>query len=387
MDTRAAYRYCEEITWSQARNFAYGIRLLPPAKRQALAAVYAFARRIDDIGDGDLPAPAKLAALAGARASVTALSARCERPDGTGLPGGNGSLPGESGLPGGNGGVPGESGLLGGNGSVPGENGQPGESGQPPGDGASRDLVLVALADAANRFDIPLAAFGELIDGCEADVRGTTYRTFDDLLHYCRCVAGSIGRLSLGVFGTADVATAAPLADALGVALQLTNILRDIREDYLGGRIYLPAEDFERFGCSLGNGALGPGSPEHGASQHGASQHGASQHGASRHGPGDAANGDKLAALVEFEAERASAWYAKGLTLIPLLDWRSAASAGAMAGIYHRLLERIAATPGVVLERRMSLPASEKALVAARSLVVALRPHGAGAAAGKGAAR
>jgi phytoene synthase len=345
VDVPAAYRHCEEITWSQARNFAYGIRLLPPAKRQALAAVYAFARRIDDIGDGDLPAPDKLAALADARASVTALSAERHRPEESVPPGGNGSLPGES--------------------------------GRPPGDGASGDLVLVALADAADRFDIPLAAFGELIDGCEADVRGTTYRTFDDLLHYCRCVAGSIGRLSLGVFGTADITTAAPLADALGVALQLTNILRDIREDYLSGRIYLPAEDFERFGCSLGSGALQPGAPENGASRHGASQH----------GPGDEANGDKLAALVEFEAERASAWYAKGLTLIPLLDWRSAASAGAMAGIYHRLLERIAATPRVVLERRMSLSASEKALVAARSLVVALRPHGAGAAAGKGAAR
>src|SRR5215475_2700288 len=330
MDTRAAYRYCEEITWSQARNFAYGIRLLPPAKRQALAAVYAFARRIDDIGDGDLPAPAKLAALAGARDSVTALSAERDPPGGNGRP-------------------------------AP-ENG---------------DLVLVALADAASRFEIPLAAFGELIDGCEADVRGTTYRTFDDLLHYCRCVAGSIGRLSLGVFGTADVATAAPLADALGVALQLTNILRDIREDYLGGRIYLPAEDFERFGCSLENGAL----------QTAAAEHGPGQHGPGQHGPGDGANGDKLAALVEFEAERAGAWYAKGLTLIPLLDWRSAASAGAMAGIYHRLLERIAATPRVVLERRMSLSPREKALVAARSLVVALRPHGAGAAAGKGAAR
>jgi phytoene synthase len=343
MDTRAAYRYCEEITWSQARNFAYGIRLLPPAKRQALAAVYAFARRIDDIGDGDLPPPAKLAALADARASVTALSA------GHHPPGGNGSLPREN--------------------------------GGPPGDGAADDLVLVALADAASRFDIPLAAFGELIDGCEADVRGTTYRTFDDLLHYCRCVAGSIGRLSLGVFGTADVATAAPLADALGVALQLTNILRDIREDYLGGRIYLPAEDFERFGCSLGNGALQPGAAEHGVGQHGSGQHGSGQH-----GPGNGADGDKLAALVEFEAERAGAWYAKGLTLIPLLDWRSAASAGAMAGIYHRLLERIAATPGAVLERRMSLSPREKALVAARSLVVALRPRGAGAAA-KGAAR
>jgi phytoene synthase len=392
MDTRAAYRHCEEITWSQARNFAYGIRLLPPAKRQALAAVYAFARRIDDIGDGNLPAPAKLAALADARASVTALGAQRDLPGETARPGGNGGVPGKSSLPEGNG-QPGED-------SPPGANGQPGGYSQPGDGGLARqngqppagDLVLVALADAANRFDIPLAAFGELIDGCEADVRGTTYRTFDDLLHYCRCVAGSIGRLSLGVFGTADVATAAPLADALGVALQLTNILRDIREDYLGGRIYLPAEDFERFGCSLGNGALGPGSPEHGvgqhgAGQHGAGQHGAGQHGAGQHGPGDGANGDKLAALVEFEAERASAWYAKGLTLIPLLDWRSAASAGAMAGIYHRLLERIAATPREVLERRMSLSASEKALVAARSLVVALRPHGAGAAAGKGAAR
>jgi 15-cis-phytoene synthase len=338
MDVHAAYRHCEEITWSQARNFSYGIRLLPPAKRQALAAVYAFARRIDDIGDGDLPKPAKLAALAGARASVTALGAPAAAPSRNGGP-------------------------SRGNGSGPGENG-------PAGTGPGGDLVLVALADAAARFDIPLAAFGELIDGCEADVRGTTYRTFDDLLHYCRCVAGSIGRLSLGVFGTGDVATAAPLADALGVALQLTNILRDIREDYLGGRVYLPAEDFERFGCSLEDGPLqwGAGGP-------------------AQPGPGDDANGDKLAALVEFEAQRASAWYTKGLALMPLLDWRSAASAGAMAGIYFRLLERIAATPRAVLERRMSLSTREKALVAAQSLAVALRPRRPGGTAVKGAAR
>src|SRR5215469_10162276 len=332
MDIHAAYRHCEEITWSQARNFSYGIRLLPPAKRQALSAVYAFARRIDDIGDGDLPEPDKLAALAGARASVTAL------------------------------GTPAPAYAWNGNGGRP-------EANRPPG-GASTpvdDLVLVALADAAGRFEIPLAAFGELIDGCEADVRGTTYRTFDDLLHYCRCVAGSIGRLSLGVFGTDDVATAAPLADALGVALQLTNILWDVREDYLGGRVYLPSEDFERFGCSLEDGPL--------------------QRGPAQPGPGDNANGEKLAALVEFEAQRASAWYTKGLALMPLLDWRSAASAGAMAGIYFRLLERIAATPRVVLERRMSLSTREKALVAARSLAVALRPRRAGSAVVKGAAR
>jgi phytoene synthase len=294
MNVAAAYRHCEQITWSQARNFSYGIRLLPLPKRQALAAVYAFARRVDDIGDGDLPGPDKLAALARARASVTALR------DGAGPPAS--------------------------------------------GNGAGPDLVLVALADAAGRFDIPLAAFGELIDGCEADVRGTSYRTFEDLLHYCRCVAGSIGRLSLGVFGTADVATAAPLADALGVALQLTNILRDIREDYQDGRVYLPAEDFERFGCSLASGPADRG---------------------------------KLAELVRFEAQRATTWYARGLALMPLLDWRSAASAGAMAGIYFRLLKRIAATPQAVLERRVSLSTGEKAMVAARSLGTALRPRAA----------
>ena len=146
MDVPAAYRHCEEVTWSQARNFSYGIRLLPPDKRQALSAVYAFARRIDDIGDGSLPAAEKLSALQQARASVTVLA-----------------------------------------------------SGDQP---AHDDLVLIALSDAGRRFPIPLAAFGELIDGCEADVRGTSYQTFDDLRQYCRCVAGSIGRLSLGVFGT-----------------------------------------------------------------------------------------------------------------------------------------------------------------------------------------
>jgi phytoene synthase len=301
MDVAAAYRHCEEITWSQARNFSYGIRLLPSAKRRALAAVYAFARRIDDIGDGTLPAADKLAALAEARASITALA-------------------GSQGA------------SLGG----PGAEAAAGLS----------DPVLVALADAGRRFPVPLEAFGELIDGCEADVRGTSYVTFDDLRNYCRCVAGSIGRLSLGVFGTRDLATAAPLADALGVALQLTNILRDIREDYRDGRIYLPEEDFKRFGAEL--------RPD---------------------GSGWPATDPKLVDLVVFEAERARDWYSRGLRLMPMLDRRSAACTGAMAGIYFRLLENIAAAPELVLQRRVSLSAGQKAVVAARSLAgTALRP-------------
>jgi 15-cis-phytoene synthase len=284
-DVRAAYRHCEQVTRTEARNFSYGIRLLPAAKRRALSAVYAFARRVDDIGDGTLPAADKLAALADARAAVAAL-------DGGGA------------------------------------------------DAAGGDLVLVALADAARRRPIPLGAFDELIEGCEADVRGTSYATFGELEHYCRCVAGAIGRLSLGVFGSKDPAVAERLADALGIALQLTNILRDIREDLGNGRVYLPAEDLKRFGAELA-----PGRDLDSL-------------------PGDQA----LHEVMRFEAQRAFAWYADGLRLLPLLDRRSAASAGAMAGIYLRLLEQIGADPAAALRQRQSLPGKAKAMVAVRAL-------------------
>ncbi len=136
---------------SRPRTSPTASRCCRPAKRRALSAVYAFARRIDDIGDGLLPAADKVAELERARADVTALA-----------------------------------------------------GGGRPGQDTAADPVLAALADAASRYPIPLAAFGELIDGCEADVRGTSYASFAELEHYCRCVAGSIGRLSLGVFGSAD---------------------------------------------------------------------------------------------------------------------------------------------------------------------------------------
>jgi phytoene synthase len=287
VDADEAYAACEQITWEQARNFAYGIRLLPPPKRRALAAVYAFARRIDDIGDGDLPPAEKAAKLEAARGQVLVLAA-----------------------------------------------------GDNPDDG---DPVLVALADTGRRFAVPLAAFGELIDGCLADVTGTSYKTFDDLLWYCRCVAGSIGRLSLGVYGATEPEKQAKLADDLGVALQLTNILRDVREDYLNGRVYLPAEDLAKFGIEFA--PFGQPEPF----------------------PATAMQA-RFASLVEFEAARAREWYASGMRLLATIDRRSAACTGAMAGIYRRLLERIARQPHAVLEGRMSLPAGQKALVAAQAL-------------------
>jgi phytoene synthase len=150
------------------------------------------------------------------------------------------------------------------------------------------------------------------------------------------------------VFGCADPAVAEPLADSLGVALQLTNILRDIREDLGNGRVYLPAEDLKRFGCTLEpGGTLGP----YGTAP----------------APDGAAGG--MDRLIRFEADRARGWYARGLALMPLLDWRSKASTGAMAGIYLRLLDHMSATPGTVLQERMSLPAREKLMVAGRSLL------------------
>ncbi|HEY3811539.1 MAG TPA: squalene/phytoene synthase family protein, partial [Acidimicrobiales bacterium] len=200
---------------------------------------------------------------------------------------------------------------------------------------AGDDPVLVAVADAARRFPLPLGAFDELIDGCEMDVHGTDYQTFDDLVGYCRRVAGSIGRLSLGVYGTADVDQAQPLADALGVALQITNILRDVIEDRDEmSRIYLPVEDRKRF-------AVAP----------------------DLSGPVDG-----VLALITFEAGRAEDWYDQGLALLPMLDWRSRACTAAMAGIYRRLLTRIQRDPGGVLRGRMSLPGREKAAVAVRAL-------------------
>jgi phytoene synthase len=270
-----AYRECERITWTQARNFAYGIRLLPAAKRRGLAVIYAFARRVDDIGDGTMPPEDKIAALEDARLAIGDLAAA-----------------------------------------------------------SAEDPVLFALADVERSFPVPIGAFGELIDGCIADVRGASYGTFEDLLHYCRCVAGSIGRLSLGIYGTSgDAELAAQLADSLGVALQLTNILRDVREDYQNGRVYLPSEDLAKFDVAL-----------------------------------DVPSESQFSRLVEFEVERARDWYATGLRLLPMLDWRSAACTGAMAGIYRRLLERIAAQPAEVLRGRMSLSTGEKAAVAVKAL-------------------
>jgi phytoene synthase len=250
------------------------MRLLPPGRRDALFAVYALARRIDDVADGDLPAEAKLTELAAIRQALGAID-------------------------------------------------------------ESDDPVLVALADGAARYPIPLDAFGDLLDGAELDVRGATYETWAETEHYCRCVAGSIGRLALGVFETFDRTRATVLADDLGVALQLGNIVRDLTEDVPLGRSYLPREDLERFGVLVVDGHL--------------------------EGP--------VELLVAFEAQRGLEWLDHGLALLPLLDRRSAICVAALSSPYGRLLRRMVAHPESVMQGRPRLGKVEKGLVLARSMI------------------
>ncbi|MGH9055000.1 MAG: phytoene/squalene synthase family protein, partial [Acidimicrobiales bacterium] len=129
MNIDDAYARCEEITAAQARNFSYGIRLLPPPKRRAMSALYAMARRIDDIGDGATAPPVKLAGLADVRKSLAAVANRDPIDE--------------------------------------------------------SDPVLVALSDVAVRYPLPIDALDELVDGCEMDVSGTEYQTFEELVGYC----------------------------------------------------------------------------------------------------------------------------------------------------------------------------------------------------------
>ncbi len=276
VDIEAAYDVCVQITRAQARDLYFAVGALSAYRRRALCAIYAFVRRVDDAAEGNLRHAEKLWLLAEARAGI-------------------------------------------------------------PRDGTPRpiDPVLVALRDVNRRFRIPLTSLDDLIDGAESDAHGVTYDTFEDLVQYCRQVAGSAGRLSIAVLGSRDPAAAAQLADDLGVAMQLTNILRDLVRDSQRGRVYLPREDFELFGC--------PADPL-------------------------SASPELLGRLIRHQARRNREWYARGLALLPLLDARGAAYVEARAGTHTRLLERIERSPTDVLRGRISLPAPERVRIAATAL-------------------
>jgi phytoene synthase len=241
-----AYAEVERLTRRRARNFAYGIMLLPREKRRAIAAIYAFARRVDDIADGSLPDETKREQLERLRAELGAPS--------------------------------------------------------------GQDATLVALADARGRFAIPLDALQALIDGGVQDTEQTRYATFDELRGYCARVAGAVGRACVPVYGADEPAR----AETLGIALQLINIIRDVAEDWRLGRVYLPLDEMRRYGVSEDTIAAGRPTPE-------------------------------WRELMAFQATRARAHLAEGLTLLGYLDRRSAACVATFAGLYRSTLDRIEA--------------------------------------------
>ena len=271
MTIDAAYGEVERLTRKRARNFAYGIMVLPREKRRAIAAIYAFARRVDDIADGDLPDREKRTQLSSLRAA----------------------LDGDS----------------------------------------SGDAMLVALADARHRYAIPNDALRALVAGGLQDLDQSRYADFEQLYGYCRKVAGAVGIACVAVYGSDDVER----AERLGVALQLINIMRDVREDWQLGRVYIPQDELGSFGVT----------------------------------EDDIAHGrvtDSWRALMTFHAERARAYLQDGLGLVRSLDGRSALCVSTFAGLYRATLERIEAAGFDVFDGPPQLSALTKLRIVGEGL-------------------
>ena len=275
-DVALSYRYCRRVARSRARNFYYSFVLLPRPQRDAMCAMYAFMRYCDDLSDEP---GATRAAIERWRADLDqALAGRF--------------------------------------------------SGHP---------VWPAFHDAVRRFAIPHQYFREMIDGVASDVEPRRIETFDQLHRYCYQVASVVGLTTVHIFGF-DSPAALPLAEKCGVAFQLTNILRDIREDAGLGRIYLPAEDLRRFGVTEEDLRSGNRSPA-------------------------------FVELMRFEAARARACYDESRPLLELVSPHSRPSLWALIEIYSRLLERIERSGYDVFARRIRLPARQKAGIVLRALL------------------
>ncbi len=272
----ASYAHCEAVARRRARNFYYSFLALPAAKRRAMCALYAFMRECDDLSDGD-------------RASREALLDWRRQLDQ--------ALRGE----------------------------------MPP------HPLWPAFADTVQRCRIPVECLHGMIEGVGSDFEPREFQTFDELCRYCYLVASVVGIATIHVFGFSDP-RAPELAERCGIAFQLTNILRDIREDALNGRVYLPREDLARFGVAGPMLTAERVSPE-------------------------------LRRLLEFEAARARAYYEEARPLTGMVSPDSRHALWALIEIYRRLLGRIEQSGYEVLAARVRVPALEKSLIALRAIL------------------
>jgi 15-cis-phytoene synthase len=279
-DIAASYRCAEAVARRRARNFYYSFVVLPAEKRRALCAVYAFMRYCDDISDGSGSTEDKRSRLQAWRSQLGA--------------------------------------------AVRGEY-----------DAAP---ILPAFHDSIRRYAIPPDCFHWVIDGAEMDLAIDRYQTFEDLYGYCFKVASAVGLVCLQIFGYTDE-RAKEHAEHCGIAFQLTNILRDIKEDAGMGRIYLPAEDLARF----------------------------------QYPPEDLHRGvadQRFLDLMAFETGRARHYFKQARNLLPLVDADSRPALWAMIAIYERLLEKIIRRPLEVFGPGIGLARREKAAIALRALAM-----------------
>jgi len=289
-----AYSVCRSIARSAAKNFYYAFLALPRPKRQALCAVYAFMRRCDDITD-DSTRP-----LHERRQSLVLWLDTLHRA--------------QAGFP-------------------------------------TDEPVLLALTDTQRRHNIPAELLDQLAFGTEMDVEdedqllcetdapilSVRYRTFEDLRLYCYRVASVVGLVCIRIFGYRDAA-AEPLAERLGLAFQLTNIIRDVKEDAAMGRVYLPQEDLEKFNVAPGSLITG-------------------------------AEPDRVRLLLAMEADRAREFYGATQELIPLIDEDSQPALWVLATIYQRVLDKIAARQYDVFSGKVSLTVREKLTILSRGFM------------------
>jgi 15-cis-phytoene synthase len=273
--TDQSYQYAIRVARSRARNFYYSFVLLSRQQRKAMCAIYAFMRHCDDLSDEP---GASRAALDGWRKELDETLA-----------------------------------------------GRPGHH-----------PVWPALYHTVRRFGIPHEYLHEMIEGVASDLEPRRFHTFDELYRYCYQVASVVGLTVIHIFGF-DTPSALPLAEKCGVAFQLTNILRDIREDAERGRIYLPAEDLSRFGVTEEDLRAGNRNAE-------------------------------FLRLMQFEAARARSYYHESQPLLDLIHPRSRPSLWALIGIYSTLLDRIERTNYDVFTRRVRLSAFEKSRIILRAL-------------------
>jgi phytoene synthase len=270
-----SYQYCRLVARSRAKNFYYSFVLLSSQQRKAMCAIYAFMRYCDDLSDEP----------GASRTAVERWQADMEEA------------------------------LLG---------------------RFSDHPVWPAFHHTVRRFGIPHEYFRQMIAGISSDLQPRTLQTFEELYQYCYQVASVVGLTIIHIFGF-DTRSALPLAEKCGVAFQLTNILRDIREDAERGRIYLPADDLERFEVSAEDLRAGKRTPQ-------------------------------FLALMQFEAARARSYYEESRPLLDLVHPRSRSSLWALISIYSNLLDRIVETNYDVFTRRVRLSLFEKSWIVVRAL-------------------